>query len=95
MKNLLFVVFACCSISGYAQKQLQPTTAKDRLLGEEKRKQLEATSLVKSIQFKSVGPTVMSGRVVDIDVNPEKPIEFYAAYSSGGLWYTKNNGGSR
>ena len=49
-------------------------------------------SLVKNIAFQSVGPTIMSGRVVDIDVNPDNPIEFYVAYASGGLWYSNNNG---
>jgi hypothetical protein len=34
----------------------------------------------------------MSGRVSDIDANPEDPTEFYVAYASGGLWYTNNNG---
>jgi hypothetical protein len=36
----------------------------------------------------------MSGRVVDIDVNPSDPTEFYVAYASGGVWYTINNGQS-
>lgn len=36
----------------------------------------------------------MSGRVVDIDVNLNNPIEFYVGFASGGLWYTKNNGTS-
>ena len=49
-------------------------------------------SIVKHIQFKNIGPTVMSGRVVDLDVNPQNTHEFYVAYASGGLWYTKNNG---
>ena len=94
MKKSLTVVVACCSLLANAQKQLQPTSAKERILGEAKRKHLEGSSLVKNVQFKSVGPTVMSGRVVDIEVNPDKTVEFYAAYSSGGLWYTKNNGQS-
>ena len=34
----------------------------------------------------------MSGRVVDVDVNPNNTIEFYVGYASGGLWYTDNNG---
>lgn len=34
----------------------------------------------------------MSGRVVDLDVNPANPAEMYVAYASGGLWYTNNNG---
>ena len=52
------------------------------------------TSLVQNVSFTSIGPSVMSGRVVDIDVNPNQPTEFYVAYASGGLWYTKNNGTS-
>ena len=51
-------------------------------------------SQVKNVPFTNIGPTIMSGRVVDFDVNPDNPIEFYVAYASGGLWYTKNNGTS-
>ena len=50
------------------------------------------TSLVKNVPFTNIGPSIMSGRVVDVDVNPQKPSEFYVAYASGGLWYTNNNG---
>jgi photosystem II stability/assembly factor-like uncharacterized protein len=56
------------------------------------KKHLENQSLFQNITFKNVGPTVMSGRVVDVDVNPENPTEFYVGYASGGLWYTNNNG---
>ena len=52
------------------------------------------TSLVKNVPFVNIGPTIMSGRIVDVDVNPNKPTEFYAAYASGGLWFTNNNGTS-
>ncbi len=47
-----------------------------------------------SVTFQNIGPTIMSGRVVDLAVNPQNPSEFYAAYASGGLWYTTNNGTS-
>ncbi|WP_343328332.1 VPS10 domain-containing protein [Polaribacter staleyi] len=50
------------------------------------------SSLVKNIEFINIGPTVMSGRVVDVAVNPENTTEFYVGYASGGLWYTNNNG---
>jgi photosystem II stability/assembly factor-like uncharacterized protein len=55
---------------------------------------LKNQSLVKNIKFENIGPTVMSGRVVDVDVNPENPTEFYVGYASGGVWYTNNNGSS-
>ncbi|MHB1108095.1 MAG: WD40/YVTN/BNR-like repeat-containing protein, partial [Lutibacter sp.] len=51
-------------------------------------------SLVKNVPFTNIGPAIMSGRVVDIDVNPDQPTEFNVAYASGGLWYTNNNGTS-
>jgi len=43
-------------------------------------------------KFRNVGPNVMSGRVVDLDVNPADATEFYVAYATGGLWHTTNNG---
>lgn len=49
-------------------------------------------SVVKNVPFTNIGPTVMSGRVVDIDVNPDNPTEFYVGYASGGVWHTTNNG---
>ena len=55
---------------------------------------LQKKSLVKNINFTNIGPTIMSGRVADVAVNPNNTIEFYVGYASGGLWYTKNNGTS-
>ncbi|WP_155975655.1 WD40/YVTN/BNR-like repeat-containing protein [Daejeonella oryzae] len=70
----------------------QPTSAATVLKGFEQRQKLDQESLVKNLKFKSVGPTVMSGRITDVDVNENDPTEFYAAYASGGLWHTVNNG---
>ncbi|AUC21738.1 glycosyl hydrolase [Polaribacter sejongensis] len=58
----------------------------------EKKSQMMNSSLVKNVEFTNIGPTVMSGRVVDMDVNPNNTTEFYVGYASGGLWYTNNNG---
>jgi photosystem II stability/assembly factor-like uncharacterized protein len=49
---------------------------------------------LESVKFTNIGPTIMSGRVVDIAVNENNPLEFYVAYASGGVWYTNNNGNS-
>ena len=46
------------------------------------------------IKFQNIGPAIMSGRVVDLAVNKNNTSEFYAAYATGGLWYTDNNGTS-
>ncbi|MBL0134112.1 MAG: hypothetical protein IPP79_08900 [Chitinophagaceae bacterium] len=74
--------------------QVKPTAAADRLKSIEQRKMMENKSMLKDLKFRNIGPTIMGGRVVDLDVNPEDPTEFYLAYASGGLWYTTNNGQS-
>ena len=72
--------------------QVKPTAAEERMKSVEKRKELEKKSVLNEISFRNIGPTTMSGRVADIEANPDDPTEFYVAYASGGLWYTKNNG---
>lgn len=72
----------------------QATSAQERWDGYERRMKLENSSLVKNVPFRNVGPTVMSGRVVDLEVDPEDPSHFYVAYASGSLWETSNNGTS-
>lgn len=74
--------------------QVNPTPAAERMKVMEQRKALESKSQLNDISFRNIGPTIMSGRVVDIDANPEDPTEFYVAYATGGLWHTKNNGQS-
>lgn len=58
------------------------------------RQALAEKSLVTGIEFRSIGPTVFSGRVADLEVSPEDPSHFYVGYASGGLWKTENNGTS-
>jgi photosystem II stability/assembly factor-like uncharacterized protein len=90
LKGLLILVF----ISTLTNAQVKITPGEDRLKSIEQKKLLEQRSVLNSIEFRSIGPTVMSGRVVDVDVNPTEPTEFYVAYASGGLWHTTNNGQS-
>ncbi|HEX2683115.1 MAG TPA: hypothetical protein VHL77_04250, partial [Ferruginibacter sp.] len=74
--------------------QLKPTPGDERLKSMQKRQELEKRSLVNPIAFRNIGPSIMSGRVVDMDVNPDDPTEFYVAYATGGLWHSTNNGQS-
>ncbi len=74
--------------------QPAPSSATKVMEGIEMKEKMNNSSLVKNIPFKNIGPTVMSGRVVNIAVNPDDPTEFYVGYASGGLWHTKNNGTS-
>ena len=74
--------------------QPAPSSATKVMEGIEMKEKMNNSSLVKNIPFKNIGPTVMSGRVVNIAVNPDDPTEFYVGYASGGLWHTRNNGTS-
>jgi photosystem II stability/assembly factor-like uncharacterized protein len=48
--------------------------------------------LIKGIEFRSLGPSVSGGRIVDLEVHPSAPNTIYAAAASGGLWKSVNNG---
>ena len=89
MKTFFNLLTLCFSASLLAQIPTNSRVVQNSL--EQKTKMMN-TSMVKNIAFTNIGPTVMSGRVADVAVNPENTTEFYVGYASGGLWYTNNNG---
>ena len=96
MQSLLKIIFTVVllQICFVVFPQINPTPAEERMKGLKQRTVLEKASILNEITFRNIGPSIMSGRVVDIDANPDDPTEFYVAYASGGLWYTTNNGQS-
>ncbi len=92
MKRLFTISALFCAF--IVQAQIKATTAQERLKTIDQRKQLLSRSTLNETSFRNIGPSIMSGRVVDIEVNPQDPTEFYVAYASGGLWHTQNNGQS-
>ncbi len=89
MKLFSFLSLFCITLS-FAQ--VSTTSSEEALMALKDKAQLEQTSLLKNIPLKNIGPSIMSGRVVDLAVNPDSPTEFYVGYASGGLWHTNNNG---
>ena len=92
MKRLTYLslfFFVSTLVASAQQPATDAATVKNAL---DQKQQMAAASLVKQVPFKNIGPTIMSGRVVDVDVNPEMPSEFYVGYASGGVWHTVNNG---
>ncbi len=57
-----------------------------------KRQAMAGQSLLKNYPVRNIGPTVMSGRIVDVAVNEQNPKVFYVGYASGGVYKTVNNG---
>ncbi len=52
---------------------------------------LEKASLG-GLAFRSIGPAVTGGRIIDIEVNPRDHSEYYVASGHGSLWKTTNRG---
>ena len=89
MKNLWFPL---CLLLGSFLVCAQPTSGEVILAATVQHEKMQSASSVKNIPFENIGPSIMSGRVVALAVNPELPTEFYVAYASGGVWHTQDNG---
>ncbi len=93
MRQILSISLSLIS-SFVVFSQPNPTDAESIINAYENKEVLVQSSRVKNLEFRNIGPTIMSGRVVAIEVNPQDPTKFYVAYASGGVWYTDNNGTS-
>lgn len=100
MRNYFFVfIVLLIPILSIAQKgkkkelyDTKATQSQERLDGLRKRKLLMDESLTHEIPLRNIGPSVVGGRVTDIEVDPADPTHFFVAFASGGLWVTNNNG---
>ncbi|PCJ64616.1 MAG: glycosyl hydrolase [Bacteroidetes bacterium] len=88
---LLFCQF---SIAQYPSNPVKSTSTKERIAAVNARKELINNSAYRGIEAVNIGPTIMSGRVVDVAVNPNNTLHFFVAYATGGVWETVNNGQS-
>ena len=55
-------------------------------------KPAEFTPPVGAFKFRSLGPSITSGRIAALAVHPKHRATFYAAVASGGVWKTTNAG---
>ena len=74
--SLVFVFLF--SITSLAQKNSEPDSLKNISLS--------------GLSFRSIGPAITGGRVVDIAVNPFNYSEYFVASGHGSLWKTTNSG---
>lgn len=93
MKNYK-IIFLLLLASTMSFAQPQSSDSSKLIDAYQQKEELTKSSRVKNIHFRNIGPTIMSGRVVALEVNPKDPTKFYVAYASGGVWYTDNNGTS-
>ena len=53
---------------------------------------LMSSGTFSGLKFRSVGPALISGRVVSIAVNPHNKSQYFIGVASGGVWRTDNDG---
>ncbi len=51
-----------------------------------------SADLLKGIELRSIGPSISTGRVQDVEIDPKNPNVWYVASAFGGLWKTENRG---
>ncbi len=69
-----------------------PSTAAERDAAWQQHESMRAASPFAGLDWRSIGPTKQSGRVVAIAGVPGRPYTFYVAYATGGVWKTTDNG---
>ena len=47
---------------------------------------------LRRLEFRSIGPSLTTGRISDIAVDPRNPNVWYVAAAAGNLWKTENRG---
>jgi photosystem II stability/assembly factor-like uncharacterized protein len=88
MKKHLALLLIFVSLCTFGQKKKTAAVT-------EKPKEVAVTEKgpdLSSFKFRSVGPSFMSGRIIDLAHNPNKSSEYYVAVASGGVFKTTNGG---
>ena len=86
MRKLKHVLLAACSLLIFTSS-LAAKEEKDVKPGIN-----EAT--FKGLEWRGIGPALMSGRIADIAIDPGRRSTWYIAVGSGGVWKTTNRGTS-
>jgi hypothetical protein len=93
--RLTSAVLASAIALGLSTIALAERTAPEaRWAAWQQQQKMQNESLLRGLKWRSIGPSVQGGRVVDIESVPNQPYTFYVAYASGGVWKTVNNGQS-
>ncbi len=69
-------------------------SARPAASGQAARTERTSADVLKGLEFRSIGPTIQTGRVQDIAIDPKSPDTWYVASAFGGLWKTTNRGTS-
>ncbi|MDQ7087846.1 MAG: glycosyl hydrolase [Acidobacteriota bacterium] len=83
MRRCLFVLTLFCLLfPGHAPSIASAKKDESRL----------DASTFEGLELRAIGPALMSGRIADIAIHPERQSTWYVAVGSGGVWKTTNRG---
>lgn len=94
MRNIILILCLLLPLSQVFALQLSPTSSQDVLNAASEREKLLKNSLTRVYPVRNIGPKVMGGRIVDLEINPNNHGHYLVAYASGGLFETRNAGQS-
>ena len=81
-RNTVFALICFFAISAVAWSETKPAEKKVLLTSE----------VLSGLEFRNIGPAIMSGRISDIAIHPKNRSIWYVAVGSGGVWKTMNAG---
>jgi photosystem II stability/assembly factor-like uncharacterized protein len=82
MKQRLTLFFAAAACFAAAVAPSGQTAGNDRL----------TPAAFEGLALRSIGPSLVTGRVADFDVDPKNPNVYYVATAAGGVWKSVNRG---
>ncbi len=93
-RHLSLLMILACSLptAGLQAQEDDGRNAETRLRWHREHMRMRVDSPFKELEWRFIGPEIMSGRVTDIAVPPDQPYTFYVATASGGIWKTVNEG---
>jgi photosystem II stability/assembly factor-like uncharacterized protein len=83
MKRTLLVAFLVATVAVFAASLAAQAPAGASRLTED---------VLKSFELRSIGPSLVTGRIADVAIDPKNPNVWYVASAFGGLWKTVNRG---
>ncbi len=89
---VLFVIPACAAAAQEPVVEPAPPAAAEPVPEEKKPEKKLNSGALAALAFRSIGPALMSGRIADIAIHPERPNTWFVAAGSGGVWKTENAG---
>jgi len=92
MKRVRLLALLCCVLAGLVIGAGALAADKDKDNDKKKDPPDPMAKAVKGLEFRSIGPAFMSGRIGDIVVDPERRSTWYIAACSGNVWKTVNAG---